>query len=100
VYNESGNPVINSPQIPYGLAGVAGSALKPISLGQVQQFRTLLPESFDIIGVGGISTGRDVLDYLRAGADSVQVGTHYFQNGPRVFSEILQEFVDLVEAEE
>lgn len=78
-----------------GLAGVSGPALKPIGLGQVRQFRALLPERIDIIGVGGIQTGQDVVDYLRAGATAVQVATALINRGPRVFSELLSEYAEL-----
>lgn len=81
-----------------GLAGVSGPALKSIGLGQVRQFRQLLPDRIDIIGVGGIQTGHDVADYLRAGAAAVQVGTALINRGPRVFTELLSEFAVLAPA--
>jgi dihydroorotate dehydrogenase (fumarate) len=56
-----------------GLAGLSGPALKPIALGQVRQFRQLLNPDIDVIGVGGITTGNDVIDFLDAGAAAVQV---------------------------
>lgn len=80
-----------------GLAGMSGPALKPIALGQVIQLRKLLPAYMRITGVGGIENGKDVGDFLAAGADSVQVGTHYFRYGAKVFSEILQDYADYCE---
>lgn len=56
-----------------GLAGLSGPALKPIALGQVRQFRQLLNSDIDVIGVGGITTGNDVIDFLDAGAAGVQL---------------------------
>lgn len=56
-----------------GLAGLSGPAIKPISLGQVRQFRQYLDSGIDVIGVGGITTGDDVLDFLDAGAAGVQL---------------------------
>ncbi len=83
-----------------GLAGMAGPALKPIGMGQVKQFRAQLPERIQIVGVGGIRSGQDVLDYLRAGADAVAIATSLVEEGPAVFSRILSEYVDLVESGE
>ncbi|MDO8435982.1 MAG: dihydroorotate dehydrogenase [bacterium] len=85
-----GKPVIT---IGDGLAGLAGPALKPIALGQIRQLRGVLPESIDIIGVGGIACGQDVLEYLLVGANAVQIGTSFLSRGAKVFSEILAELV-------
>lgn len=79
-----------------GLGGVAGAALKPIGLGQVVQWRALLPARIQIIGVGGISSGQDVVDYLRAGADAVQIATAYLHERERVFTRILEELIPFV----
>jgi dihydroorotate dehydrogenase (fumarate) len=79
---------------------MAGPALKPIGMGQVKQFRAQLPERIQIVGVGGIRSGQDVLDYLRAGADAVAIATSLVEEGPAVFSRILSEYVDLVESGE
>lgn len=83
-FNEQGEPTINPGG---GLAGMAGAAMKPINLGQVNQLRRILPE-MALIGVGGISTNQDVVDYLRAGANATQVTTAYINLGPRIFSDI------------
>lgn len=55
-----------------GMAGISGPALKPFALGQVRQFREHLDRSIDVIGVGGITTGNDIVDFLDAGAAAVQ----------------------------
>jgi len=80
-----------------GLAGLAGPALKPIGLGQVKQWRKLLPETITVIGIGGISTGCDVWEYQQVGAGPVAIATAYANRGEKVFSQILQEYVDTVE---
>lgn len=86
---------------PHGLAGMAGPALKPISLGQVKQWRTALNENrrpdIQIIGIGGISSGQDILDFKRAGADAVAIATALMDNGPRIFEQLLSQYLDLVE---
>lgn len=60
-----------SPEL--GLAGLSGPALKPIALGQVRQLRQHLKPEIDLIGVGGITTGSDVVDFFDAGATAVQL---------------------------
>lgn len=71
------------------LAGLAGRALKPVSLGVVKQLRALLPDRIDIIGVGGIYTVNDVYDYLDAGAKAVQIASALTDEGLSVFEKIL-----------
>ncbi len=78
-----------------GLGGVSGPAMKPIGLGQVLQWRQKLPSHIAVIGVGGISTGQDMLDYQGAGAQVMQVATAYLERKGGVFAEILAEYVSL-----
>lgn len=82
-----------------GYGGLAGNSLKYIALGQVRKFRHLLSSTIDVVGVGGISTGQDVLDMERAGASSVQIGTAYFMHGdPSIFVDIMRQYAELSEA--
>jgi len=71
------------------LAGLSGRALKPISLGVVQQLKTLLPSRIHIIAAGGISTATDVKDYLQAGAKVVQIASALMEGDVGVFEDIL-----------
>ncbi|WP_076825393.1 MULTISPECIES: dihydroorotate dehydrogenase [unclassified Frankia] len=84
------------PVLDVGLAGLSGAALKPVGLGQVRQLRQLLPERMDIIGVAGVQNGRDVVDYLAAGARVVQSATAFWNRGedPTVFGDILSDWID------
>ncbi len=81
-----------------GFAGMSGKALKPIALGQVlQAFSILEGDEIQIIGVGGITTGQDVVDFIASGATAVQVVSHYVDHeNPGVFSDLLSEYVGLV----
>jgi dihydroorotate dehydrogenase (NAD+) catalytic subunit len=56
--------------------GLSGPAIKPITLRLVWETRKAVKSP--IIGVGGIETAEDVLDYLAVGASAVQVGTASF----------------------
>ena len=48
------------------------------------------------MGVGGVSEGRDVLEYMMAGASAVQVGSAVAGNGPAVFGTIERELEALM----
>jgi dihydroorotate dehydrogenase (NAD+) catalytic subunit len=60
----------------YPTGGLSGPAIKPITLRLVWETRKAV--KIPIIGLGGIETVEDVLDYLAVGASAVQVGTASF----------------------
>ncbi len=71
-----------------GMAGLSGPAMKPIARGQVKQFRQYLDERIDVIGVGGITTGDDIVDFLEAGASAVQITSlAHWAGDPRSFTD-------------
>ncbi|HEX5950932.1 MAG TPA: dihydroorotate dehydrogenase, partial [Actinomycetota bacterium] len=57
----------------------SGPAIKPVALAAVFQVAQALPE-LPIMGVGGIATGEDAVEFLLAGAWAVQVGTAMLVN--------------------
>jgi dihydroorotate dehydrogenase (fumarate) len=71
------------------LSGLGGTPLRFVALGQVRQLRTLLPKRIKVTGVGGISTRKHIREYAQAGADGVQVGSHYFKHGAQVFHTLI-----------
>jgi dihydroorotate dehydrogenase (NAD+) catalytic subunit len=57
--------------------GLSGPAVKPVALNMIYQVRQHMPD-IPIIGMGGISSVDDVLDFISVGADAVAVGTMNF----------------------
>ncbi|MDO5581331.1 MAG: dihydroorotate dehydrogenase [Planctomycetia bacterium] len=59
-----------------GFGGLSGPAIKPIAIRAVQQIwsRVQIP----VIGIGGIASAEDVMEFMVAGASAVQVGTANF----------------------
>lgn len=53
--------------------GLSGPAIKPVALRMVWQVAKAV--NIPVCGLGGIMTGKDVVEFLMAGADTVQVGT-------------------------
>ncbi len=72
--------------------GLSGPCVKPIGVRAV--YEVYREVEIPIIGVGGITTGRDALEYMMAGASAVQVGTAVFLRGIDVFSKINREIED------
>ncbi len=64
------------PKLGLGFGGLSGSCIKPIALRMVYQVakNTSLP----VIGIGGIKSIEDVIEFLMAGATAVQIGTFNF----------------------
>jgi len=58
--------------------GLSGPAIKPIAVRMIYEVKQQV--SIPIIGMGGIQTAEDVLEFLLAGANAVAVGTANFQN--------------------
>src|SRR5215813_2661409 len=66
------------PRLSFGTGGLSGPAIKPIALRMVFQVARALPK-VPLMGIGGISSLEDVLEFLAAGASAVQVGTANFK---------------------
>ncbi len=65
-----------TPRVSNVTAGLSGPAIKPVALRMVYQCARAV--SIPIIGIGGIATAEDALEFLIAGAHAVQVGTANF----------------------
>jgi len=68
--------------------GLSGPAIKPVALRMVYQAAQAV--RLPIIGMGGISTGRDALEFMVAGASAVEVGTATYAD-PRATVRIIEE---------
>jgi dihydroorotate dehydrogenase (NAD+) catalytic subunit len=66
------------PRLRYGTGGLSGPAIKPIALRMVWEAAGAV--RIPVIGVGGIATADDALEFMIAGARAVQVGTANFYN--------------------
>ena len=74
------------PKLANVTGGLSGPAIKPIALRMVWQ--TAQAVTIPVIGIGGILTAEDALEFIIAGASAVQVGTANFIN-PRATMEII-----------
>ena len=72
------DPVTLQPILARGAGGYSGSALRPIALACVHACASAV--DVPIIGMGGVSTGRDALELVAVGASAVAVGTALFSD--------------------
>jgi dihydroorotate dehydrogenase (NAD+) catalytic subunit len=69
--------------------GYSGKAIKPIGVRCVYDIAQAV--DIPIIGVGGITTGEDAIEYFMAGASAVQIGSAVYYRGPDVFKSVCEE---------
>ncbi len=84
---DTGRPVLGG-----GGGGLSGAVMHPVAVRAVWECRGAFPEAA-IVGVGGVGTGLDAVEFLMAGADAVQVGTATFRD-PRAPWKVLREVAD------
>ncbi len=82
------DPVTRRPRISNVTAGLSGPAIKPIAVRMVYEASQAV--KIPIIGIGGISTAEDIVEFLLAGATAVEVGTANFWD-PRACERLVGE---------
>jgi dihydroorotate dehydrogenase (NAD+) catalytic subunit len=75
------------PVLPAKTGGLSGPAIRPVGVAMV--YRVCRAVSVPVIGMGGILSANDALEYFLAGASAVQIGTGNFIN-PKVAREVLE----------
>jgi dihydroorotate dehydrogenase (NAD+) catalytic subunit len=75
------------PKLSNIVGGLSGPAIRPIAVRMVYECRRAV--SIPIIGMGGIATADDVLEFMIAGATAVQVGTANFVD-PFIWTKLLE----------
>lgn len=83
---ETGLPFMGSTT---GYGWLSGKAIKPIALRHVFEISNAV--KVPVIGVGGISDGKDALEMMMAGASAVQICTEAILRGPSVYGKIASE---------
>jgi dihydroorotate dehydrogenase (NAD+) catalytic subunit len=81
------------PRLANIIGGLSGPAIKPVALRMVYQVARSV--SIPVIGIGGIESAEDALEFMLAGATAVQIGTANFIN-PRASEEAVEGITDYV----
>jgi dihydroorotate dehydrogenase (NAD+) catalytic subunit len=79
------------PRLAFGTGGLSGPAIRPIAVRMAWQAARAV--KIPVIGIGGISSAGDALEFLIAGCRAVQIGTANFVD-PGLYDRILGELVD------
>jgi dihydroorotate dehydrogenase (NAD+) catalytic subunit len=86
---------LRRPVLSHGLGGLSGPAIKPVGLACVWQIfeKVTIP----VIGVGGIASAQDALEYVMAGARALEVGTQVTFDGIGVFGRLATDLSRLLD---
>jgi dihydroorotate dehydrogenase (NAD+) catalytic subunit len=87
------DPSTRRPTLARGPGGYSGPALRPIALACVYACAEAV--DLPIVGMGGIASGRDVADFVAAGASAVALGTILFSD-PRAPARVRSELAETV----
>jgi dihydroorotate dehydrogenase (NAD+) catalytic subunit len=82
------------PKLSQRTGGLSGPAVRPVAVRAIYQVHAALPD-VPIIGMGGVSNGRDAFELVLAGASAISVGTATFGN-PRAAIDIKQELAQIL----
>ncbi len=74
------------PRLNYGTGGLSGPAIRPIAVRMVYEVARVV--SLPVIGIGGIASAMDALEFIIAGATAVQIGTANYYD-PRVTMKVI-----------
>jgi len=80
----TGKPILSN-----AIGGYSGKAIKPIGIRCVYEIAQEV--QIPIIGVGGITSGEDIIEYLMAGAAAVQIGSGIYYRDVTIFKQICDE---------
>ncbi len=89
-------PELAKPILSNKYGGYSGPGIKPIGLRCVHELASA-ELGIDIIGVGGIISGTDIVEYLMVGACAVQVGTAVYYHGFETFNKMKSELVEFLD---
>ena len=79
-----------------GYGWISGPALKPLAVRCVRDICRAV--DLPVVGVGGVSTGRDAVEMLMCGASAVGVCTAAILRGPQIFGRIARELGEWLDA--
>ncbi len=86
------------PEVPELSGGLSGAPLRCISTQIIAKIYRMTQGQLPIIGVGGVFSGADAFEKIRAGASLVQIYTALVYRGPGVVREILSDLEELLKS--
>lgn len=91
----TGYPIMGSEA---GYGWLSGAAIRPLTIRCIYDVAQVI--DIPIIGVGGVTSGRDAAEMLMAGANAVQICTEAILKGPSIYGKVAKELHDFLEEKE
>jgi dihydroorotate dehydrogenase (NAD+) catalytic subunit len=89
-------PWLGRPVLQNKVGGLSGPAIRPVGVRCVYEIAKVV--DLPVIGVGGIMTGADALEYFMAGASAVQIGSGVHYRGITVFGDVASEIESFLDS--
>jgi len=86
---QTGQPILD-----FKMGGVSGPALRPIAVRCIYDIRKAI--KLPIIGVGGVTYGKDAIEMMMAGASAVEIGSGIFYRDVSIFKKICDEISEFM----
>ncbi|MFQ6102054.1 MAG: dihydroorotate dehydrogenase [Anaerolineae bacterium] len=83
------------PVLAHGTGGISGPAMRPIAVRCVRDICRAV--NVPVVAVGGVTTGRDVVEMILVGATAVGIGSAIYHRGMEVFQKVCEELRDYME---
>lgn len=87
---QTGQPILD-----FKMGGVSGPALRPIAIRCIYDIRKAI--KLPIIGVGGVTYGKDAIEMMMAGASAVEIGSGIFYRDVSIFKKICDEISEFMQ---
>ncbi len=91
------HPKLKVPLLAYRKGGISGPIIKKIALEKVKEISNAV--EIPILGVGGITYGKDAIEMLKAGASLVGIGSGVYFRGMDVFKKVCDEMKEIMQRE-
>ncbi len=88
-------PEARMPVLANRVGGLSGPAIRPIGVRCVYEIFEAV--TIPIVGVGGVTSGRDAMEYIMAGARAIQIGTAVRSGGTEVFGRTCRDLLEFME---
>jgi len=87
---QTGQPILD-----FKMGGVSGPALRPIAVRCIYDIRKAI--KLPIIGVGGVTYGKDAIEMMMAGASAVEIGSGIFYRDISIFKKVCNEITEFMQ---
>jgi dihydroorotate dehydrogenase (NAD+) catalytic subunit len=87
---ENGKPILANK-----MGGISGPAIRPIAVRCVYDIYSIV--KIPIIGIGGVTYGKDAIEMIMAGASAVGIGTGVYYRGIDIFRKVCDEIVEFMD---